>query len=118
MANRMRGESEIWLTDKLFTLKLGFNELMIIEDSTNLGLLGIADQIIKGNLSLKIVTSIIHAGLLGAGEKFTFEQVGSMILKTGFHKCAAVAIKSYQDAMTPPSQDAVEIKAAPVEKNG
>lgn len=111
MANKMRGELEIKLLDKTFVLKPDFNALCSMEEKSGLGLMGMANRVMEQNVSVKMLTAIIHCGIVGGGcSDYTFEQVGSMVVKSGFNKVAPVAIKFLQGAMLGQKQAEEEVE--------
>lgn len=68
--------------------------LLLMESNSGLGLFQLSMQAGTGALGYRQVTAVIHAGLVGAGDKsMNFEQVGELVFNTGFNEAYKVAQK-------------------------
>ncbi|MFA2595281.1 hypothetical protein [Bacillus cereus] len=73
MANTQRGQAKLHL-DKERTLLFDLNALADVEDR-----LGVSMTEIGNNISIKIMRTLLHAGLVHEDPELTERQVGSMI---------------------------------------
>ena len=96
----MKAELEIKLGDKIYIMRPDFNALISMEEKCGIGIQGMAQLIMDSNVTLKMVSVIIWAGIVGGGSKeLSYEQVGELIVKQGFNSVAPHAIKLLQNAM-------------------
>jgi hypothetical protein len=91
MPNEVRGEIEITLGGEKRTLTPSFEAMAEIENRSGFGMLGLAQKAVKGNLGALDIASIIYGGLIGAGDKLSFEKVKELVFKEGIFKLAPSA---------------------------
>jgi hypothetical protein len=87
-ANKHRGEVEITLDGKSFTLRPTFQAMVEIEAVLGKGLLGLVRRISEMEFGYTEAQAVITAGLRAAGEKATPEKVGEMVFRTGLAELA------------------------------
>jgi len=84
MPNRIRGEIEAEIGGRRRTLVLTLGALAELEAALSEGdLVALADRFSKGRMSARDLTCIIGAGLRGAGESVTDEEVARMASPEG-----------------------------------
>ena len=84
MPNRIRGEIEAEIGGRRRTLVLTLGALAELEAALSEGdLVALAERFSKGRMSARDLTCIIGAGLRGAGESVTDEEVARMVSPEG-----------------------------------
>lgn len=87
MANRVRGEVEITLDGKRYTMRPEFDAIASIESETGMGVLKLARLIASGDgISLNTFTTIIYHGVRVAVRGTrppTREMIGEALLRAG-----------------------------------
>ncbi|MFN3349647.1 gene transfer agent family protein [Pseudorhodoplanes sp.] len=84
MPNRIRGEIEAEIGGRRRTLVLTLGALAELEAAFSEGdLVALAERFSKGRISARDLTCIIGAGLRGAGESVTDEEVARMTSPQG-----------------------------------
>lgn len=73
MANKQRGSIKVML-DKERTIKFNLNTLIDVEDALGFSLADLGD-----NVSIKVMRTLLHAGLKHEDAELTEEMVGEMI---------------------------------------
>lgn len=92
MANRLRGEISAGLDGRKWTLVLTLGALAELEDAFACSdLQGLVERFTSGRLSANDIVRLIGAGLRGAGNDVTDEQVASMTSAGGAAGFAAIA---------------------------
>lgn len=85
MANAMRGETDIMLAGREYTLRPTFNALCELENKTGSGLFELAKRFDEGRFTLHDIASVIWSGIRAGGcaEPPAFETVGEWIAVQG-----------------------------------
>lgn len=82
-SNPQRGEVEIALAGRRFTLRPTFQAIAEIEKQTGCGLIELLQCLSGGGVKVSDLAAIITAGLRAAGEPARFDKVGAMLLESG-----------------------------------
>ena len=92
MANKHRGEIEVKLAGKTWTIRPAFQALAEIEGITGLGIAAVVRRFTKGEFGIDDVAAVIAAGIRAAHDDAPdFESVKRAIVEEGFNKFAVVA---------------------------
>ena len=84
MANESRGEVEVRLDGKAYTMRPTFQALADIESRTGMSIGELLQRLTEGKFGVTHVTIVIHAGLRAFDERApSFEEVGEMIVGQG-----------------------------------
>ncbi len=98
MANQHRGEVEIKLGGKAYTLRLNHEGISAAEDKAGLGVIGMSFRVFDRRHGFREIAALIYGGLIGAGNRdLTFEQVRDLIVAEGvmtYHVQALVLMKN------------------------
>jgi len=82
--NNVIGEIEVKICDQTFQLKPTFKGLCEIESRSGTSLSRLINKILKGNISIHDITSIIYGGIVGYGKSDTsFDALGNLIVQHG-----------------------------------
>lgn len=93
MANRNRGEMEVKLGDRIYTLKASFEAICELEDRLDKGLPELLVRIgQRSRFGIKELAAIFHCGLLGQPKAPNFDEVGRLVLAS---KMAALQTPAY-----------------------
>ncbi|MTH95851.1 gene transfer agent family protein [Roseibium sp. RKSG952] len=91
MANRLRGEISAMLDGRRWTLVLTLGALAELEDAFACeDINALVERFATGRLSARDMTRVIGAGLRGAGNAVTDEQVAEMTAPAGIAGFAAI----------------------------
>jgi hypothetical protein len=106
MPNKHRGEIEAEIGGERRTLVLTLGALAELESAFGAGdLVALAERFGSGRLSARDLVRIIGAGLRGAGEKVTDDEVAAMTVEggaTGYVRIAAELLAAtFEDAPAP-----------------
>lgn len=82
-ANRHRGEVEVTLGGRRFTMRPSFAAIAEIESRSGQGLVALARRLTAGDIRVSDFATIIAAGLRAAGEPARIETVGELVLEEG-----------------------------------
>ena len=92
MANKQRGEIEVMLAGKTWTMRPAFGALAEIEGKTGLGMAAVVSRFTEGRFGIDDVAAVIGAGIGAAHDDAPdFESVKRAIVEEGFNKFAVVA---------------------------
>jgi hypothetical protein len=91
MANQFRDEMEITVGEDTFLLRPSFEGLLEIEDKAKAGLLELMQQISSGKITARHTVAIIYGGIVGAGGKITFDELGQKCLEHGMAEISGKA---------------------------
>lgn len=101
MANPSRGEVEIILGGKSYTMAATLNQACELEDAANMGLYGMADKMsTPAGIRLSLVSVIIYCGIRGGydrsgkdmNEAPTLEEIKTNVFEAGVINVAAFAM--------------------------
>lgn len=113
MANRMRGEVEVDLGGKKYTLRPSFEGILEMEDRAGVPLMTVLKMASEKALSFKVATGVVYGGLIGAGERnLSFEQVGALIVKGGLPSYFTPIARLISSAILPPSDEPIKEEEA------
>ena len=94
MANKQRGEVEVELGGKTWTMRPAFQALAEIEDMTGLGIAAVVKRFFESQFGIGDVTAVIRAGIRAAHDDAPdFETIKRAIVAEGFNEFAIVASK-------------------------
>ncbi len=100
MANKQRGEVEVGLGGKTWTMRPAFGALAEIEGVTGLGIAAVVKRFTEGRFGIDDVAAVIAAGIRAAHDDAPdFESVKRAIVEEGFNKCAVVAAQFLSGAL-------------------
>lgn len=89
MTNNTRGEIEVTLGGERHTMRPTFQAMCEIENTTEMGLVELAQRFSEGRFGGQHVTAIILAGLRGAyNDPPSYEEIGEQVVKQGFQDLA------------------------------
>ena len=91
MANQFRDEMEITVGEETFLLRPSFEGLLEIEDKAKAGLLELMQQISSGKITARHTVAIIYGGVVGAGTKISFDDLGEKCLQHGMPEISGKA---------------------------
>jgi hypothetical protein len=92
MANRHRGEIEAEIGGKTRTLVLTLGALAELEEAFGAeDLLALSERLATGRLKARDLARIIGAGLRGAGDTLSDEDVGAMTINGGLQASVRIA---------------------------
>lgn len=91
MAKPLRGECQVELGGKKFTLRLALGNLEELEAELNAGIIAIAGRFTNGQARLSDARAILRQGFAGAGIKKSDKQLGELIERTGMGVIAQAA---------------------------
>lgn len=91
MANRARGEIEIQLGGKTYTLAPTVSAILEIEEAAGSGIGALLIRFMKSDVGLKSLSAIVYGGIIGSlpeGDRpsLSFLQVAELIRKDGLTK--------------------------------
>jgi hypothetical protein len=90
MTNKTRGEAEIALDGKTYTLRLSFQALCRIEEGTGLRIGTMLRRFAEGDLGARDMAVVIHAGMHAFDERApSLDEVGRMVVDEGIAALAA-----------------------------
>lgn len=89
MANEVRGEVEIKLGGKRYSLRPTYEALAEIENLTDAGLIKLAGRFQEGDIRIKDVVAIIWAGM--GDDAPAIDEVGRLVVAQGLADLTAVA---------------------------
>ena len=115
MANKQRGEVEVELGGKTWTMRPTFQSLCEIEDRTGVGITTLARRCYEGEFGVGPITAVLWAGIRAAHDDGPdYDEVGRLIVKEGISRFAAPALALLLAALI--GDDAGKKKAS--SKNG
>jgi len=119
MANRLRGEIEAVLDGRNWTLVLTLGALAELEDAFACSdLPALVDRFSKGRLSATDMIRILGAGLRGAGNEVSNEQVAAMCTPAGAAGFAAITADLLKVTFGGPDDEPVVDTAPTVSGSG
>jgi hypothetical protein len=84
MANRRRGEVDVQLGGRTYTMRPTFAALAEIEDRTGCGLIGLLRKV--RDHRVKDIATVVHCGIsIGHGTEVEWDAVGEMIVDAGIN---------------------------------
>jgi len=92
MANKQRGEVNIKIGDKEFVMRPTFEALCDIEDRVGMGIPELIMRLTAGDVRLKYVLPVIHAGITaynkdnGIQPTPSYKELGEMVVNTSFRE--------------------------------
>lgn len=90
MTNKTRGEGEITLDGKAYTLRLSFRALCRIEEGTGLRTGTLLRRFAEGDVGARDMAIVIHAGMHAFDERApALDEVGRMVVDEGIAALAA-----------------------------
>ena len=94
MANKQRGEVEVVLGGKSWTMRPAFQALAEIEGMTGLGIAAVVKRFIESQFGIDDVAAVISASIRAAHDDAPdFETIKRAIVAEGFNEFALVASK-------------------------
>ncbi len=100
MANKQRGEVEVKLAGRTWTMRPAFGALAEIEGRTGLGIAAVVQRFTEGRFGIDDVAAVIAAGIGAAHDDAPdFESVKRAVVEEGFNKCAVVAAEFLAGAL-------------------
>ena len=95
MANKQRGEVEVRLGGRTWTMRPTFQAIAEIEDRTGLGMVELVVRFSDGRFGVTHMTAVIWAGIHAAHDDAPdFDEVGEMVVKHGIQRLA-VAVGAF-----------------------
>ena len=92
MTNKVRGEIEVELAGKTWTMRPAFGALAEIEGRTGLGMAAVVKRFTEGVFGIDDLAAVIAAGIRAAHDDAPdFESVKRAIVEEGFNEFAVVA---------------------------
>lgn len=84
MANKVRGEVEVELGGKRYTLRPSFEAMAEAESILGYGVVKVATRFIRGEHGVREVAAMLYAGMVGSGAReMSFNEVGAAVVKAG-----------------------------------
>lgn len=80
-----KANAKIKLNEELY-LRYGTNAMVEFEDATDEDFLNVTTKMERGNVSFKMLRSLVWAGLLDQNEDATQKEAGNIIDEIGFEK--------------------------------
>jgi len=106
MVNKMRGEVEVQIGDKTYILCLTLGALAELEAALQSNdLNGMIERFEAGRVSARDLISIIGAGLRGAGNAITNDELATMNIAGGARGAAKIAADLLAAAFGEPEAD-------------
>lgn len=109
MANKVRGEIQIELCGKSYTLKPEFEGMLEAEDKIGKPLPFVFVEWGKRNPSLREIAAVIYGGLLWdkdlRGMNLSFEEIGKMVVKNGCKPLMRPVIMLINATLIPPNDE-------------
>lgn len=110
MANKARGEIGVRLNGVDYTLRPSFSALCELEDRAGLTFLELAQRIAEQKISVKLVPSIIYAGIIGAGQEADFDEIADACIDEGFLNLMPACMAFMENAVKGGPKGAVKKK--------
>ena len=93
MANKQRGEVEVVLGGKTWTMRPAFQALCEIEGRTGVGITTLARRCYEGEFGVGPITAVLWAGIRAAHDDAPdYDEVGRLVVKEGVSRFAAPAL--------------------------
>ena len=83
MTNKVRGEVEVLLGGKTYTMVPSFQAMCEIEAATGMGMVALARRYQSLTFGITDAATILTFGIKASGEDATIEKVGKMIAEEG-----------------------------------
>jgi len=104
MVNKVRGEVEVILDGKTYTMVPSFQAMCEIEAVTGLGIVALARRYQSLNFGISDAAAIVTAAIKAGGEDAEVQKVGAMIAKSGLENFATPIAEFLQMALGGPSK--------------
>ena len=102
--NTERGDVTVCLEGKDYVLRPSFESMVEIESRTGIGMVALARRAMVGEHGISDMAAVFTAGMKASGDApkgpETYEKVGRMIFRTGFHDLTQSMIDFLTSALT------------------
>lgn len=95
-----RGEVSVIIDGTEYTMRLTFAAALKIEKRTGCGLIKLAQRMSEMAITTEDIAAVLHSGIVAAGGKVTFDQVGEAIMSGGLFEYAKPATELVVAALT------------------
>lgn len=109
MSNSLRGEVEVDLMGRSWTMRPTLQAIRETEDRTGRGIAGTVRRFAQGEFGIDDVAAVLHAGIKAAhSEAPSFAEVQGAVFDEGFDRLATSAAMLLRNALSPLPGDAGE----------
>jgi hypothetical protein len=109
MSNSLRGEVEVDLIGRTWTMRPTLQAIRETEDRTGRGIAGTVRRFAQGEFGIDDVSALLHSGIrAGHDEAPSFAEVQGAVFEEGFDRLATAAAMLLRNALAPMPGEAGE----------
>jgi hypothetical protein len=105
MANKLKGETTVNLAGKDYKARLTVNAIMQIEDSCDMGIIKLAQNMAEGDIRLSQIISVLLPALRGGGNDLQQKDIIKIVQDAGIVKATAAVANLLALSLTDDSQE-------------
>jgi len=105
MTNKLKGELTLRLANKDYKARLTINAIMQIEDSCNMGIIKLAQNMSEGDIRLSHIIAVLLPALRGGGNDLQEPDVIKIVQDAGIVKATAAVANLLAKSLTDDSEE-------------